>query len=81
MFDIQQESIQAQESFVLSVLEELCTWINERKIKRSQLAERLGCTRELVVDILDGETDLTLRQLAQIAHVVGATLEAPKFLP
>lgn len=62
--------------------------INEKKlsgITQQKIAEALGVNRSVVNRILKGETNLTLRTIAELSFALGYTpefsLEKPKTLP
>jgi transcriptional regulator with XRE-family HTH domain len=61
----------AQEELILEVTEVLCGLLEEEKISRKELAERLGKTKGFVSQLLNGGRNLTLRTVADILHVLG----------
>lgn len=63
-----------QEELILDVTETICAVLNENKVSRSELAERLGKSRALVTQILSGDRNLTLRTLSDVAEVLGCRM-------
>lgn len=64
-----------QERLITEVTELICREMKDRRIKRSELAERLKKTRGRVSQILNGnERNLTLRTVADIFTALGRTL-------
>ena len=61
----------AQEELILEVTEVLCGLLEQEKISRKELAERLGKTKGFVSQLLGGGRNLTLRTVADILHVLG----------
>jgi len=63
-----------QERLVIEITELMCRTMKEQDIKRSQLAQLLHKTKGRISQILNGETNLTLRTVADIFSVLGKTL-------
>lgn len=61
----------AQEDLILEVTETLCELLENEKISRKELADRLGKTKGFVSQLLNGGRNLTLRTVADILHVLG----------
>ena len=61
----------AQEELILEVTEVLCGLLEEEKISKKELAERLGKTKGFVSQLLNGGRNLTLRTVADILYVLG----------
>ena len=61
----------AQEDLIMEVTETLCELLEEEKVSRKELAERLGKTKGFVSQLLNGGRNLTLRTVADILHVLG----------
>jgi transcriptional regulator with XRE-family HTH domain len=70
----------AQEDLILEVTETICELLENEKISRKELADRLGKTKGFVSQLLNGGRNLTLRTVADILHVLGyrASLTAHK---
>ena len=60
-----------QERFTLAITEAVAQRINESKLIRSNIAERAGMTKQMLAAVLDGRNDLSVRQIADIAHALG----------
>jgi transcriptional regulator with XRE-family HTH domain len=61
----------AQEDLILEVTETLCELLEQEKISRKELADRLGKTKGFISQLLGGGRNLTLRTVADILHVLG----------
>lgn len=62
-----------QEATILEATELICKTMQEKKIKRSQLAKRMNVSRGAVTHFLDGR-NMTLRTLSNIFCAMGKTL-------
>jgi transcriptional regulator with XRE-family HTH domain len=60
-----------QEEFILEVTEALSRALTESGMTQSKLAEKLGCTRGFVSQVLAGGRNLTLRTVSDIALALG----------
>lgn len=56
-----------QEEFILEVTEEMVRAMQEAGLRKADIAERLGCSKSLVTQMLDGGRNLTLRTVADFA--------------
>jgi transcriptional regulator with XRE-family HTH domain len=63
--------LMAQEDLIMEVTETLCELLEQEKISRKELADRLGKTRGFISQLLNGGRNLTLRTVADILHVLG----------
>jgi len=63
--------LMAQGDLIMEVTETLCELLEEEKVSRKELAERLGKTKGFVSQLLNGGRNLTLRTVADILHVLG----------
>ena len=61
----------AQEELILEVTEIICDLLENEKISRKELADRLGKSKGFVSQLLNGGRNLTLRTVADILHVLG----------
>ncbi len=61
----------AQEDLILEVTETLCELLENEKVSRKELADRLGKSKGFVSQVLNGGRNLTLRTVADILHVLG----------
>jgi transcriptional regulator with XRE-family HTH domain len=71
MHDPEFRRLLAQEELILEVTEVLCGLLEEEKISKKELADRLGKTKGFVSQLLNGGRNLTLRTVADILHVLG----------
>jgi DNA-binding Xre family transcriptional regulator len=65
-----------QEGFILEVTEEIWRVMLRKKITKKELAERIGCGKSHMTQLLNGGRNMTLRTLADIAAALNCT---PKF--
>jgi transcriptional regulator with XRE-family HTH domain len=63
--------LMAQGDLIMEVTETLCELLEEEKVSRKELAERLNKTKGFVSQLLNGGRNLTLRTVADILHVLG----------
>jgi transcriptional regulator with XRE-family HTH domain len=71
MNDPEFRKLLAQEELILEVTEVLCGLLEQEKVSRKELADRLGKTKGFVSQLLNGGRNLTLRTVADILHVLG----------
>ena len=63
-----------RERIILEVTELICALMDERGVKRSELARRLGKTRGYVTQLLNGETNMTLRTVSDVLWALDSSL-------
>jgi transcriptional regulator with XRE-family HTH domain len=63
-----------QEGAILEVTELICELMEKKRVSRSELARRLGKTKGYVTQLLDGETNMTLRTIADVFTALGTEL-------
>jgi Helix-turn-helix. len=73
-FDAEDERALAQEELIVGATEVICELLEREGVSRQELAERLGKTKGFVSQVLNGERNMTLRTLADLAHVLGHRL-------
>lgn len=61
----------AQEDLIMEVTETLCELLENEKVSRKELADRLGKSKGFISQLLNGGRNLTLRTVADILHVLG----------
>jgi transcriptional regulator with XRE-family HTH domain len=71
MSDPQFRKLLAQEELILEVTETICDILENEKISRKGLADRLGKSKGFVSQLLNGGRNLTLRTMADNFHVLG----------
>ena len=71
MNDPEFRKLLAQEELILEVTETICDILENEKISRKELADRLGKSKGFVSQLLNGGRNLTLRTVADILHVLG----------
>jgi len=67
--------VEAEEAFILAVLEEIVRCMDGEGVTRAELARCIGTSRANITQILRGR-NVGIRTLAAIAHALGRT---PKF--
>ena len=70
MHDPEFRKLLAEEEIILEFTETICDLLEEEKVSRKELAERLGKTKGFVSQLLNGGRNLTLRTVADILHVL-----------
>ena len=71
MNDPEFRKLLAQEELILEVTETICELLENEKVSRKELADRLGKSKGFVSQLLNGGRNLTLRTVADILHVLG----------
>jgi transcriptional regulator with XRE-family HTH domain len=71
MNDPEFRKLLAQEELILEVTETICELLENEKVSRKGLADRLGKTKGFVSQLLNGGRNLTLRTVADILYVLG----------
>ena len=71
MDDPEFRKLLAQEELILEVTEVLCGLLEQEKITKKELADRLGKTKGFISQLLNGGRNLTLRTVADILHALG----------
>jgi transcriptional regulator with XRE-family HTH domain len=66
--------IMAQEDLIMDVTENFCRILDEEKLNRSRLAQIMGKTKGYVSQLLNGNRNITLRVLSDIAYSLGYTV-------
>jgi transcriptional regulator with XRE-family HTH domain len=81
MNDPEFRKLLAQEELILEVTETICDILENEKISRKELADRLGKSKGFISQLLNGGRNLTLRTVADILHVLGykVSLQPQKF--
>lgn len=64
-----------QEQAILEVTEQICQLMEEHKVSRVELARRLGKTKGMVSQLLDGAANMTIRTIADVFTVLGYKFE------
>lgn len=65
------ERLMAQEDLIMQVTESICKILADENIKRKKLAELLGKTKGFISQILNGNSNITLRTIADVAGALG----------
>lgn len=63
--------IMAQEDLIMDVTENFCRIIEEEKLTRSKLAHIMGKTKGYVSQLMNGNRNITLRVLSDVAYHLG----------
>ncbi len=65
----------AQDKLIFNVTEDLLLAMEDLKVKKSDLARRLGKSKANVSSMLDGDRNMTLRTLASICFELGVNVD------
>lgn len=63
------------ENILLDVGEDIALFMEEKKLSRAQLAQRLGVSRAYVTKILNGNPNLTIKTLLRLSDVLEKDLK------
>lgn len=63
------------EGLVAEAGEFIARLMEERKVKKAELARRLGKSRAYVTQMLSGSANLTVRTLAEVAYALGVEVK------
>jgi transcriptional regulator with XRE-family HTH domain len=74
MDDPERRRILEQERVMVDATELVCNAMDFRRIKRSELADKMGRSKAYVTQILRGSQNLTLRTLADVFHAMNCRL-------
>ncbi len=72
--DSEEMRVFQQERLVVEITDLMCKAMKERGIRRGQLAKQLHKSKGRISQILNGETNLTLRTVADVFTALGKTL-------
>jgi transcriptional regulator with XRE-family HTH domain len=61
----------AQEEFILGATELIFELMEKASVTKAELARRVGRTRGYLTQLLDGNRNMTLRTLAELANALG----------
>ncbi len=60
-----------REGLIFRVTEQIAAAMEERGIKKSELAERMATTRSYITQLLNGSENMTLAKLAEVMFALG----------
>jgi len=63
-----------EERLILRVTNVISGCMEEQKVKKVDLAERVGCSKGYITQILDGTANLTLKTISNVLFELGSTL-------
>ena len=63
-----------QEMLILEVTELISELMEDKKIKKSELAERLGKTKGYITQLLDGRANMTLRTVSEVFYALNSSV-------
>jgi len=63
-----------EERLILRVTNVISGCMEEQNVKKVDLAERVGCSKGYITQILDGTANLTLRTISNVLFELGCTL-------
>ncbi len=61
----------AEESFILEATESIWEAMENQALTKAKLAEKAGCSRALISQLLSGSRNMTLRTYAQLCFALG----------
>jgi plasmid maintenance system antidote protein VapI len=64
-----------QETLILEATEVLSEIMAKENINKAELAQRLGCSKSYVTQVLNGRANLTLRTLADLGWALGYSFQ------
>lgn len=67
----EQERLLAEELLLLEASDYLFEIMEKRKIKKAELAERLGKSKAFITQVINGRRNMTLRTLSNLAWALG----------
>lgn len=67
--------IMAQEDLIMDATEHFCRILQEENLSRSKLAHIMGKTKGYVSQLLNGNRNITLRVLSDVAYYLGYTVK------
>ena len=73
--DARKHRLLAQEILILDATETVCEWLAAEGLSRADLAKRLGRSPAYVSQLLNGSRNMTLRTLADMAHVLNRKVQ------
>ena len=73
--DARKRRLLAQEILILDATETVCEWLAAEGLSRADLANRLGRSPAYVSQLLNGSRNMTLRTLADMAHVLNRKVQ------
>jgi hypothetical protein len=76
-----QKRLLLEEKLILAVKEELYGLYQEKGINRADVSLRTGISLNRINDILDGDDDITLREVASLAWAAESQLSEIEFQP
>lgn len=76
-----QKRLLLEEKLILAVKEELYGLYQEKGINRADVSLRTGISLNRINDILDGDDDITLREVASLAWAAESQLSDIEFQP
>ena len=63
-----------EERLILRVTNVISGCMEEQNVKKVDLAERVGCSKGYITQILDGTANLTLKTISNVLFELGSTL-------
>ena len=75
MQDAEFRRLFAIEGLVTDAAELVARLMEKRKVKKAELAKRLGKSRSYVTQLLSGSTNMTVRTLAEVVYALGAEVK------
>lgn len=61
----------AQEGLLVEATDEVCRVMNKQRVNKTDLAHLMGCSKAHVTMVLNGNRNMTLRTLSDLAGALG----------
>lgn len=65
-----EEQLLKQEETILAITEEIWGAMKAKNITKAELAEKIGCSRSFMTQVLSGSRNMTLATLSKICEVL-----------
>jgi len=69
------EQLLKQEETILAITEEIWGAMEAKNITKAELAEKIGCSRSFMTQVLSGSRNMTLATLSKICEVLELKIE------
>lgn len=69
--ELEDPKVESEERFIMKVTEAILLEMEAQGVTKERLAERLGISKTLVTRMLNGTSEMTLREFADICYELG----------
>jgi transcriptional regulator with XRE-family HTH domain len=74
VYESEEMKFYLQEKLILETTQIIATLMEEKGIKKSELAEKLGRTKGYITQLLDGRANMTLRTISDVMWALDSSL-------